>query len=217
MKFKLSKVKWFAALISLLSSVMSFSIGFGLWSIQAVDTQGTTGNIQVENISVDPAQIPCFTKPSITGFAFSQYGFLQSDNSFSNTGAVISGSAQFKAATAKQAILSLNSNSRFKLTISLEGYASAAVTTIGTEISVTSLTVTSGLTVASSSSVITSQDNISISKTFNITNVNTSSDAILFSFSMTLSYIGSDFSSFYNTYSANGAGFRVSLDAGEYE
>ena len=82
MKFKLSKVKWFAALISLLSSVMSFSIGFGLWSIQAVDAGGSSGDIQVETVEVDPVNYVCFTVPSISGVTFSKYGFLQSDNSF---------------------------------------------------------------------------------------------------------------------------------------
>ena len=215
MKFKLSKVKWFGAIISLLTSVMSFSIGFGIWSINGTNSEGTSGNIQVENISVDPINVNCFTKPSVTGFAFSEYGFLQSDNSFATTSTTISGSAQFKAASAKQAILSLNTNSSFSLTISLSGYASNTATTIGADLDITSLTITSGLTVASSGLVVTSGDNLSISKQFDISNVNTSSDAITFSFSMTVSYKGSSFSTFYSTYSASGAGFKVSLDAGE--
>lgn len=217
MKFKLSKVKWFAVLVSLLSSVMSFSVGFGLWSIQAVDTQEKQGNIQVDDFNDTPTEVSCFTKPSLTGFAFSQYGFLQSDNTFASSGGVISGTAQFKASTAKSVVYSLNTNSRFKLKISLSGYASSATTTIGTEINVTAMSITSGLTVDSNGTITNSEDNLSIYREFNVSNIDTTSNSINFAFSMTISYIGSSFETFYTTYSATGAGFKVSLLAEEYE
>lgn len=143
MKFKLSKVKWFAAIISLLSSVMSFSIGFGLWSIQAVDTDGITGNIQVDTVEEDhgtPQNLDVITISSMNSFSYAAgYGF-NIDDVFGNT-AYLTGTCSFNAENGKKCFTSFRESNSFKLDIELSSSLSGGLSSnsfTSNEISLTS-------------------------------------------------------------------------------
>ena len=139
MKFKLSKVKWFAALISLLSSVMSFSIGFGLWSIQGVDTDEVSGNIQVETVNDGTSsEYACFEDVVVNPFRYNPAnGFVDEDAGVYSLSYTLTGTASLNVSKAKDSITSMSTK---KLSALIEFNISVS------NFSATNPTIDSGLT-----------------------------------------------------------------------
>ena len=118
MKFKLNKIKWFAAIISLLSSVMSFSIGFGLWSISSVDTDITSGSIQVETVEDGITPVSCISNVVFNGFQYSKgYGFPNESTGAFVASTDFAGTFVLNVNAAKTCISSLTINKTMSIKI----------------------------------------------------------------------------------------------------
>lgn len=209
MKIKISKGKWFAALISLLTSVMSFSIGFGIWSIQAVDTNQVVGNVQTENVlggSGGPVA-GVFTFSNLKGLTLNEYGFLQDDGSFAKTSGKVSGTLSFKPSVAYSA-QALRTTS-IVINVSFGVYSNGAFVSSNSDINVSAMALKQGSTTISGGSITYSNNTFNIA--YNYTVADTTASNVDFTFEFTVTTVSTYSDTFVTNY--ENATFKVVVSA----
>lgn len=210
-----TKNKILISLVAFLTALMCTSVGFATWLTTGERVFGINGNLDADDYVPDMTEVSCFSDLSLTSvFSFSQYGFLKSDNSFSKSSSTqvdIVGGATFvpEPAYSDNLISSLSdvqSNSKFKMTITIYGTYSLASILIGN-----SATVSWGGSSATGT-ISTTSTSENISAYFLITNVSVVENTI---FTFTFKVSSPNFDSFYTNFNGSGKGFMVSIKAEE--
>lgn len=209
-KNKTSKIVMTELLLALsVSSLMG--IGFSTWNATAANSFETDGfQANVADVNVRGAgNVDVFSNLAITSiFSFSRYGF-DVNGEYKTSGAVVGGSAKFLPSVAKTAISSLNAEGKVGIKASLIGEPSLeeyGISAISGKIN-------------NNSCSIGSYYNGEIPISYVLTNIDPSETNIFIFFEFTLEWNStttcSDFETFYTSFSAEGAGFKIKLEAYE--
>ena len=182
----LKQKKWFIALLSSLSTIACFSVGFASWGLAGGDVALLSGIINTDDFSYTEKGVSTFSflsTPSFTSLAGK--GFLNSNNEYV-TSITLTWGVSFNSTKASTLINSLSQN-KIWMSASLTATTSPSVIA---NFSISSMTNTLGTaTTITHDNATTVNNGSSITQDWNVTGVSIS-NSIVFQISIPLVYSG---------------------------